>query len=383
MKALITGITGQDGSYLAELLISKGYEVHGIIRRASTFNTSRIDHIYQDPHDRDVRLRLHYGDLSDPGMLTELIYNIKPDEIYHLAAQSHVRVSFDLPEYTGNITGMGTTRLLEAIKRSGGKSKFYMASTSELFGAAKPPQNETTPFQPQSPYAIAKLYSYWMTKNYREAYDIYACNGILFNHESPRRGEVFVTRKISRALARIIAGLQKSTYLGNLDARRDWGYAPEYVEVMWRMMQMDEATDLVIGTGESHSVREFIETAFNYAGIELEWKGNGTEEKGVVKSSRKNLETEVKPGEVLIQIDPRYYRPTEVDFLQADISRARKILGWKPKVSFKELVQVMVDHDMMLNKLESPGRGLEAVARKGLGWTKHTTVSYNKIKNEI
>ncbi len=371
MKALITGITGQDGSYLAEYLLSKGYEVHGIIRRASTFNTHRIDHIYRDPHEPNVKLKLHYGDLSDPGILTELMNSIAPDEIYHLAAQSHVRVSFDLPEYTGNISGMGTTRILEAIRRSGVKTRFYQASTSELFGSAKPPQNENTPFQPQSPYAISKQYAYWMTVNYRDAYGIYAANGILFNHESPRRGERFVTRKITRGLARIITGKDKKLYLGNLDARRDWGFAPEYVEVMWLMLQQDKPEDFVIGTGESHSVREFIETACNYAGIELEWKDSEVNEKGIVKSCEKKLETNVKTGDILIEIDPRYYRPTEVDYLMADITKAKKVLNWTPDVRFKELVQVMTDYDLLNQGFDPPGKGIEKVKNKGLGWTDH------------
>jgi len=312
-KALITGITGQDGSYLAELLLSKGYIVHGLIRRASTFNTRRIDHLYVDPHLPEARLFLHYGDLSDSGQLTEIIFNIQPDEIYHLGAQSHVRVSFDMPEYTGNITAVGTTRILEAIRRSGIKTKFYQASSSEMFGSAPPPQNENTPFHPRSPYAAAKVYAYWMTVNYREAYGLFACNGILFNHESPRRGETFVTRKITCGLASILAGRQKKLYLGNLEAKRDWGYAPEYVECQWLMLQQDEPDDYVIGTGESHSVREFVECAFNYAGIELEWKGSGLEEKGIVKSCSEDIET-LREGDVVIEIDPKYFRPAEVDF---------------------------------------------------------------------
>ncbi|MCR4345098.1 MAG: GDP-mannose 4,6-dehydratase, partial [Candidatus Scalindua sp.] len=282
-KALITGISGQDGSYLAELLLSKGYEVHGIIRRASAFNTHRIDHIYVDPHIDKAKLLLHFGDLSDSGHVTNLIYNIQPDEIYHLGAQSHVRVSFDMPEYTGDIVAMGTTRILEAIRRSNKNIKFYQASSSEMFGTAKPPQNETTIFQPASPYACAKLYSYWMVENYRKGYGMFACNGILFNHESPRRGETFVTRKITRAVTNIIAGKQDKLYLGNLDAKRDWGYAPEYVEAMWLMLQQEKADDYVIGTEESHSVREFVTEAFTYVGIEIEWQGTGEKEKGIIK----------------------------------------------------------------------------------------------------
>src|SRR3990167_1990748 len=289
-KALITGITGQDGSYLAEFLLSKGYEVHGLIRRSSTFNTSRIDHLYQDPHNPNARLFLHYGDLSDSGQITNLVYNIQPDEIYHLAAQSHVRVSFDMPEFTGDISGLGTTRLLEAARRSGIKTKFYQASSSEMFGDAPPPQNEETHFRPRSPYAAAKVYAYWMTVNYRSGYNMFACNGILFNHESPRRGETFVTRKITRAVANIVTGKQKKLYLGNLEAKRDWGFAPEYVVCQWLMLQQDNPGDYVIGTGESHSVREFVEFAFKHVGVELEWKGRGVDEKGIVRSLTSNLQ---------------------------------------------------------------------------------------------
>ncbi|WP_449245251.1 GDP-mannose 4,6-dehydratase [Desulfobacca acetoxidans] len=318
-RALITGITGQDGSYLAELLLDKGYEVHGLVRRASTFNTGRIDHLYVDPHEAGVRFFLHYGDLSDAGQLTDLIYNLKPDEIYHLAAQSHVRVSFDMPEYTGDITGMGVTRILEAIRRSGIATRLYQASSSELFGATPPPQNENTPMYPRSPYAVAKLYAYWMVRNYREAYQLFAVNGILFNHESPRRGETFVTRKITRAVARIKLGLQQKLYLGNLDARRDWGYAPEYVEAMWLMLQQDNPEDFVIATGETHSVREFLEEGFSQ--VDLDWRD-------------------------FVEIDPRYFRPTEVEHLHGDPGKARRLLGWEPKVSFKELVRLMVDADL-------------------------------------
>ena len=318
-KALITGITGQDGSYLAEFLLEKGYEVHGLIRRASTFNTERIDHLYTDPHDPKTKIYLHYGDLSDSGQLTNLIYNIQPEEVYHLGAQSHVRVSFDMPEYTGDITGIGTTRMLEAIRRSGIKTKFYQASSSEMFGNSPPPQNENTLFRPRSPYGAAKVYAFWMVANYREAYKIYACNGILFNHESPRRGETFVTRKITRSLARIKLGLERKVYLGNLDARRDWGYAGDYVEAMWLMLQQDEPDDYVIATGESHTVREFLEEAFSYQG--LNWKD-------------------------YVEIDPRYFRPTDVGYLQGDASKARKRLKWQAKVHFKELVKLMVDADL-------------------------------------
>jgi len=347
-KALITGITGQDGSYLAEFLLFKGYEVHGIIRRASTFNTSRIDHIYKDPHMRGVKLHLHYGDLSDSGQLTNLIYNIKPDEIYHLGAQSHVRVSFDIPEYTGDITGLGTTRILEAVRRSGIKTKYYQASSSEMFGDAPAPQNEGTPFRARSPYAAAKIYAYWMVRNYQEGYNIFACNGILFNHESPRRGETFVTRKITRGIARIIAGKDKKLYLGNLETKRDWGYAPDYVEAMWLMLQQDKPCDYVIGTGETHSVKEFLEEVFGYAG--LDWKE-------------------------YVEIDPRYFRPTEVELLLADFSKARKELGWSPRITFKELVKIMVDSDMELIGLNSPGEGKKILKQKEIGWTQnHLTV---------
>jgi GDPmannose 4,6-dehydratase len=318
-RALITGITGQDGSYLAELLLAKDYEVHGIIRRASTFNTDRIDHIYQEPTAEGARLLLHHGDLSTAEQLTNLVYNVQPDEIYHLGAQSHVRVSFDIPEFTGEITGMGTTRILEAIRRSGIKTRFYQASSSEMFGAAPPPQSEATAFYPRSPYAAAKVYAYWMTVNYREAHGLFAANGVLFNHESPRRGETFVTRKITRAVARIYARRQKKLYLGNLDAKRDWGYAPEYVAGMWRMLQQDQPMDYVLGTGESHSVREFLEEAFGY--VDLDWND-------------------------YVEMDPRYLRPSEVDFLLADPARARRELGWESQIKFKELVRIMVDADL-------------------------------------
>ena len=383
-RALITGITGQDGSYLAEFLLNKGYEVHGIIRRASTFNTHRIDHIYQDPHDPNRRLYLHYGDLSDPGLLTEIIYNVKPDEVYHLAAQSHVRVSFDMPEYTGNITALGTTRILEAIRRSGIKTRFYQASSSEMFGASPPPQNENTPFRPRSPYAIAKVYAYWITVNYREAYGIFACNGILFNHESPRRGETFVTRKITRAIANILAGRQKKLYLGNLNAKRDWGYAPEYVEMMWLMLQQDEPDDYVVGTGESHTVREFAEKAFAYAGIEIEWKGKGVEEVGIVKSCNvnKDYKCEIKPGDAIIEIDPRYFRPTEVEHLRADMAKARKKLGWEPRTTFEELIKIMADYDMLLVGLTPPGEGIRISREKGYTWTNHEFSFYEKIRED-
>ncbi|MDP2279686.1 MAG: GDP-mannose 4,6-dehydratase [Nitrospirota bacterium] len=371
-RAFITGITGQDGSYLTELLLSKGYEVHGLIRRASTFNTGRIDHIYTDPHIRGTNLFLHYGDLSDSGQLTNLIYNIQPDEIYHLGAQSHVRVSFDMPEYTGDITALGTTRILESIRRSGIKTKFYQASSSEMFGATPPPQNEKSPFYPRSPYAAAKVYAYWMTVNYREGYKLFACNGILFNHESPRRGETFVTRKITRAVANIIAGKQARLYLGNLESKRDWGFAPEYVTCQWLILQQDAPDDYVTGTGESHTVREFVENAFNYAGIEIEWKGNGIAEKGIVRSLS-GIST-LNTRDVIIEIDSRYFRPTEVDFLLADASKAKEKLGWEPEVTFNELVKIMVDADMESVGLKSPGEGRKILMEKGIDWTKNKVI---------
>jgi GDPmannose 4,6-dehydratase len=362
-RALITGITGQDGSYLAELLLKKGYEVHGLIRRASTFNTGRIDHIYHDPHSPQVRLHLHYGDLSVSGQMADLIYNIQPSEVYHLGAQSHVRVSFDMPEYTGDVSGLGTVRLLEAIRKTGVQTKFYQASSSEMYGSAPAPQHEQTPFEPRSPYAAAKVYAYWLVRNYREGYHLFASNGILFNHESPRRGETFVTRKITRAVARMRLGLQEKLYLGNLEARRDWGYAPEYVKAMWLMLQQDEPEDFVIGNGESHSVREFCELAFREAGMELEWQGSGTDEVGVIRAISPEIAS-LQPqshheaqaasvmafspriGNEVVAIDPRYFRPTEVEFLLADASRARDKLGWEPKVTFKELVRIMVAADI-------------------------------------
>ncbi|MCX5843388.1 MAG: GDP-mannose 4,6-dehydratase [Deltaproteobacteria bacterium] len=324
-KAFITGITGQDGSYLAELLLCKGYEVHGLIRRASTFNTDRIDHLYRDSHDPDARIYLYYGDLSVSGQLTDLLHAIRPDEIYHLGAQSHVRVSFDMPEYTGDVTGLGTLRLLEAIRKTGMKTKFYQASSSEMFGAAPPPQNEITPFQPQSPYAAAKVYAYHMVKNYRSAYNIFACNGILFNHESPRRGETFVTRKITRAATQIKLGLKNTLFLGNMEAKRDWGFAADFVEAMWLMMQQDEPDDYVIATGETHSVREFVEIVFGKLG--LDYKRH-------------------------VSIDPKYFRPTEVDILLGDATKAKKKLGWTPKVTFEQLIDMMIEADMEMAKKE-------------------------------
>lgn len=335
--ALITGITGQDGSYLAELLLEKGYMVHGIIRRHSTICTDRIDHLYNDPSLKD-RFFLHYGDLTDSCNMSALITNIKPDEVYNLAAQSHVAVSFEVPEYTAEATGVGTIRLLDAIYQSGIKCKYYQASTSELFGGLPEtaPQNEQTPFYPKSPYGAAKLYSYWITVNYRESYNMFACNGILFNHESPRRGETFVTRKITRAVAEIMAGKKDLLSLGNMDAKRDWGFAGDYVEGMWRMLQQETPGDYVLATNETHSVREFVELAFAEVGVTIEWKGSGIEEKGI----------DQKTGRVLVDVNPRYFRPAEVDLLWGDCSKAEKELGWKRKVSFRQLVEMMVNEDM-------------------------------------
>jgi GDPmannose 4,6-dehydratase len=340
-KALITGITGQDGSYLAEFLLSKGYEVHGLIRKASTFNTERIEHVYQDPHEPAARLFLHYGDLTNAEQLTNLIHGVEPEEIYHLGAQSHVMVSFEMPEYTGSVTGLGTTRILERIRRAGVKARYYQASSSEMFGAAPPPQSETTPFQPRSPYAIAKIYGYWMAVNYREAYGMFAVNGILFNHESPRRGETFLTRKVTRAIARIKAGMQHKLYLGNLKARRDYGYAPEYVEVMWRMLQLDRPEDFVIGTGVAPTIEEFVAEAFAYAG--LDWHD-------------------------YVAIDPRYFRPTEVDDLRADAGKAKRLLGWEPKISYKDLARIMVDADMEAIGQAPPGEGVALLKRHFSEW---------------
>jgi len=342
-KALITGITGQDGSYLAELLLSQGYEVHGIIRRASTFNSRRIDHIYKDKHSngQDVKLFLHYGDIAQSEALLDVIYNVQPDEIYHLAAQSHVRVSFDIPEYTGNVTGLGTIRILEAMRKTNSKARFYQASSSELYGSAKPPQDENTPFKPQSPYAAAKLYAYWVTKQYREGYGMFASNGILFNHESPRRGETFVTRKITRALANIIAGNQKDLYLGNLDAKRDWGYAPDYVAAMWKILQHNSPGDFAIGTGEAHSVREFLDEAFGY--VNLDWND-------------------------YVKIDPKYFRPNEVDYLLCNPKRSIEELGWEPRIKFRDLVKIMVDADLELLGLESPGEGSKLLEQHHGKW---------------
>lgn len=344
-RALITGITGQDGSYLTELLLAKGYEVHGIIRRASSFNTDRINHLYEDPHG-PTNLHLHHGDIADSSSVSRLIEKIQPDEIYNLAAQSHVRVSFDIPEYTGDVTALGTLRILDAIKETGIKTKFYQASSSEMFGLVQEvPQSETTPFYPRSPYGVAKVYAYWITKNYRESYDIFASNGILFNHESPRRGETFVTRKLSRGLARIKLGVDKTLYMGNMDSKRDWGFAGDYVEGMWRMLQHDQPDDFVLATNETHTVREFAEISAKLLGFDLEWKGTGVDEKGI----------DAKTGKTIIAIDPVYFRPAEVDLLIGDYSKAKKELGWEPKVSFKELVEMMTKSDLQKEMLALPG----------------------------
>lgn len=342
-KAFITGITGQDGSYLAELLIEKGYEVHGLIRRSSSFNTARIDHIYSDPHLKNTKIHLHFGDLSDSSNINRILEKVEPNEIYHLGAQSHVRVSFDIPEYTADVTGLGTLRILDAIIETGIKTKFYQASSSEMFGKAiELPLKETTPFHPRSPYGVAKVYAYWITKNYRESYGMFASNGILFNHESPRRGETFVTRKITLGLSRVKLGLQEKIHLGNLDSKRDWGYAKDYVHGMWLMLQHKEPDDFILATNETHSVREFIEETAKVLGIDLVWKGKGLNEKGIDR----------KTGKTIVEIDPRYFRPAEVDVLLGDHSKARKKLGWKPSVKFKELVKIMTEHDLALAEKE-------------------------------
>ena len=358
-KALITGITGQDGAYLAEYLLGKGYEVHGIKRRSSSFNTARVDHLYRDPHEEDVHFFMHYGDLTDATNLIRIVQEVQPDEIYNLAAQSHVMVSFETAEYTANADGLGALRLLEAIRilDMTDRVRFYQASTSELYGKAQEiPQTEKTPFYPRSPYGAAKLYGYWICVNYREAYRMFACNGILFNHESPIRGETFVSRKITRAVARMELGLQKKLYLGNLDAKRDWGHAGDFVRAMWLVLQEDEPDDYVIATGEVHSVREFVELAFREVGAEIEWKGRGIEEKGIISEIRGPLKSDavaadsgkpaLRAGDVVVQVDPRYFRPTEVDFLQGDATKARKKLGWKPRISFSDMVSEMVKADL-------------------------------------
>lgn len=344
--ALITGVTGQDGAYLAEFLLEKGYEVHGIKRRSSSFNTARVDHLYYDPHGEDVRFFMHYGDMTDSTNLIRLIQEIQPTEIYNLAAQSHVQVSFDTPEYTANADGLGPLRILEAIRilKMEGETRFYQASTSELFGEVKEtPQTEATPFAPRSPYAAAKLYAYWITVNYREAYNMFASNGILFNHEGPTRGETFVTRKITRAVAAIELGVNEKLYLGNLDAKRDWGHARDYVEGQWMILQHDKPDDFVLATGETHSVREFVELAFHHVGRTLEWQGSGIEEKGI----------DAKTREVLVEIDPRYFRPTEVEFLLGSAAKAKKELGWEAKIKFAQLVKEMMEHDLVTVKAET------------------------------
>jgi len=360
-KALITGVTGQDGAYLAEFLLGKGYEVHGLKRRSSSFNTDRIDHLYQDPHDEDKRFMLHYGDLTDSTNLIRVVQEVQPDEIYNLAAQSHVAVSFETPEYTANADAIGPLRILEAIRILGltEKTRFYQASTSELYGLVQEiPQSETTPFYPRSPYAAAKLYAYWITVNYREAYGLYGCNGILFNHESPVRGETFVTRKITRALARIKIGLQKALYLGNMDAKRDWGHARDYIEVQWLILQQPEPDDYVIATGEQYSVREFVENAARELGMIIEWDGEGLDEVGRLAEDVGD-ENQPRKGDVIVRIDPRYFRPTEVETLLGDPSKARQQLGWKPKTSFKQLVSEMVAEDLQIAERDA------LIARKG------------------
>jgi len=351
-KALITGITGQDGAYLAEVLLGKGYEVHGIKRRSSSLNTGRVDHLYQDPHEENVRFFMHYGDLTDATNLIRIVQEVQPDEIYNLAAQSHVMVSFETAEYTANADALGALRLLEAIRilNMADHVRFYQASTSELFGKVQSvPQNEKTPFYPRSPYGVAKLYAYWICVNYREAYNMFACNGILFNHESPIRGETFVSRKITRAVARMKLGLQKKLYLGNLDAKRDWGHAKDFVRAMWLMLQQKKPDDYVVATGESHSVREFVELAFREMGAEIRWKGKGIREKGIIseiRDQRSESKGAPRAGDVVVEVDPRYFRPTEVDELLGDASKARKVLGWEPKISFEEMISTMVKSDL-------------------------------------
>lgn len=374
-KAFLTGITGQDGSYMAELLLSKGYEVHGIIRKASTFNTHRIDHIYRDFHDSSAKLFLHYGDLSDAGALTDVLTQVQPDEIYNFGAQSHVRASFDLPEYTANVTGTSVVRMLDAVKRFQKPVKFFQASTSELFGGSPPPQNENTAFTPQSPYAAAKLFAYWSVVNYREAYNIFASNCITFNHESPRRGETFVTRKITRTIARILAGIEQTLYLGNLDAFRDWGYAAEYVSIIYDIMQLDKPMDIVIGTGQSFTVRDFLKEAFSYVGIEVEWCGVGVDEYAKVINFDSNWSNSLKKGQTIVKIDPRYFRPLEVDHLKADISKLRSVLGREPQVKFADLVRIMMDSDLINNKLPAPGIGLERHNDLNFKWSSNIDIS--------
>lgn len=380
-RALISGITGQDGSYLAELLLSKGYEVHGIIRKSSTFNTHRIDHIYVDPHELETRFFLHYGDLTDASTISEIIRQVQPHEVYNLGAQSHVKVSFQMPEYTANATGLGSLRLLEALRRNKSDAKYYQASSSEMFGGSPAPQNEETSFYPRSPYAAAKVFSYWTTLNYRQAYDMFACNGILFNHESPRRGETFVTRKITMAVINMLLKRQNKLYLGNLNAKRDWGFAPEYVEAMWQMLQQQKPDDYVIGTGQSYTVREFVEKSFNYAGIELEWLGQGIQEIGIVKKLSPRWENVLKPGDIIVEIDPKYFRPTEVEHLQADISKAKDVLCWKPRVALDDLVKIMVDYDLIFAGLEPIGDGINICQAKRFIYTSHKMTWRNEVRD--
>jgi GDPmannose 4,6-dehydratase len=371
-KALITGITGQDGSYLAEFLLSKGYEVHGIVRRSSLFNTQRIDHLYRSQQEKQKKsFFLHYGDMTDGSAIQEIVKEIQPDEVYNLAAQSQVRDSFDIPEYTAETIGIGTLKILEAVRHLAPKARFYQASTSELFGGLSIPQSESTPFYPRSPYAAAKLYAFHITVNYREAYNIFACNGILFNHESPRRGETFVTRKITRALANMLAGRQKVLFLGNMYSLRDWGYAPDYVKAMWLMLQQDKPVDYVVGTGEAHTIKEFVESAFLYAGVQLNWQGEGVEEVGKIKKLTDQWKSNFNVGDVIICISSRYFRPTEVDRLQADPSKAKKMLGWQASIAFNDLVKIMVDYDLLYQGLCPIGEGIKINEERGFDYTAH------------
>ena len=380
-RAIITGITGQDGSYLAELLLSKGYEVHGIIRKSSTFNTHRIDHIYVDPHELEARFFLHYGDLTDASTITEIVQQVQPDEVYNLGAQSHVKVSFQMPEYTANATGLGTLRLLEALRKNKIDAKFYQASSSEMFGGSPAPQCEETAFYPRSPYAAAKVFSYWTTLNYRQAYNMFACNGILFNHESPRRGETFVTRKITMAVVNMLLKKQNKLYLGNLNAKRDWGFAPEYVEAMWQMLQQQKPDDFVIGTGQCYTVRDFVQKVFSYVGVDLEWIGTGIQEIGLITSLDARWEKVFKPGDIVVEVDPRYFRPTEVEHLQADISKAKDILCWQPRITLDDLIKIMVDYELMFAELSPIGEGLNICQTKRFLYTSHTMTWRNEIRD--
>ena len=366
-KAVITGITGQDGSYLAEYLIHLGYEVHGIIRRSSTPNFGRLSNMELDVHSPKDKLYLHYGDLTDSSHFTNLFYEIQPDEVYNLAAQSHVRISFDIPDYTGEVTGLATVKILEAIRRSKVNTRFYQASSSEMFGSSPPPQNEETRFHPRSPYGAAKVYSYWLTVNYRESYDLFGCNGILFNHESPRRALTFVTRKITTSIVKLLQNKIKTLYIGNLEAKRDWGYAPEYVIAMHKMLQVDKSDDFVIGTGTAHTVKYFLEKSFEYAGINLIWKGEGLEETGIIDSI--SITSHLKPGDEVVKIDPYYFRPAEVNFLMADISKARSILKWHPVVKLEDLIMIMMDFDMAKADLATQNKGSKLLESIDLSWT--------------